>query len=199
MVDATHWDWDTGEKQIPFAEWKSQFRWVEEPQASPDGEKIAAIVNIDEGEFNVCVNGQTWENTYDKIWHLRFCPDGQLTALVSEMGEWTVAVDGAAWENKFGYVWNPLYTNDGVAVAAQQDMRYSMVLNGEPWEETFDYVWNMTCSPDRSPTPIRAKSTSFKKARSVQHSKEKPGTTILSMSGTWPSARTAATWRPRSA
>ncbi len=98
--------WDTGEKKIPFSDWKKAYNWVEEPQTSPDGEKIAAIVNIDEGEFTVCVNGQSWEPVYDKIWYLRFSPDGRATALVSEMGEWTVAVDGVPWENRYGYVWN---------------------------------------------------------------------------------------------
>jgi hypothetical protein len=67
MGDVNKWDWDSGEKKVPFSEWKDGYRWVEEPYASPDGEKIAAIVNIDEGEFNVCVNGETWESTFDKI------------------------------------------------------------------------------------------------------------------------------------
>ena len=53
-------------------------------------------------------NGETWENTFDKIWHLRFTPNNQLTALVSELGEWTVAVDDTLWENRFGYIWNPI-------------------------------------------------------------------------------------------
>jgi len=76
MAEEQSWDWDTGEKRIPFGEWKENFRWVEEPYVSPDGEKIAAIVNIDEGQFSVCVNGETWEAVFDKIWHLRFTPSG---------------------------------------------------------------------------------------------------------------------------
>ena len=102
---------------------------------SIDGETIAAIVNVNEGEFTVCINGDAWgETVFEKIWHLRFSPDGRLTALVSEMGEWTMAVDGAAWENKFGYIWEPRFSIDGATIAAavQQDMRYAMVLNGEP-------------------------------------------------------------------
>ncbi len=95
MVGSSNWDWETGEKVISLGDWANKFRWVEEPYASPDGEKIAAIVNINEGEFSVCVNGDTWEDVFDKIWYLRFSPDGRLTALVADTGEWTVAVDGA--------------------------------------------------------------------------------------------------------
>ena len=105
MVDTRNWDWETRKKIIEIGNWKDRFGWVEEPYASPDGEKIAAIVNMDEAEFSVCVNGEPWEEIFDKIWYLRFSPDGRLTALVSDMGEWTVAVDGEAWENKFSYVW----------------------------------------------------------------------------------------------
>ena len=108
MVYLKSWDWETSEKNIPFNDWKGNFGWVEEPYVSPDGEKIAAIVNVSEGEFKACVNGESWENTFEKIWHLRFTPDGRLTAIVSDMGEWTVAVDGIPWEKKFGYVWNTM-------------------------------------------------------------------------------------------
>ena len=54
-------NWDLGERKIPVGDWKNEFGWVEEFQASPDGEKVAAVVNIDEGEFNICVNGQAFE------------------------------------------------------------------------------------------------------------------------------------------
>ncbi|MBW1777787.1 MAG: WD40 repeat domain-containing protein, partial [Deltaproteobacteria bacterium] len=65
MVDQSKWDWETREKEVPFDPWKENFNWVEEPYASPDGEQVAAVVNIDEGEFNVCVNGETWESPFE--------------------------------------------------------------------------------------------------------------------------------------
>ena len=117
MVDYRTWDWETDEKCIDMSDWPQKFGWVEEPQASPDGERVAAIVNVDEGEFSVCVNGEQWESTFDKCWYLRFSPDGRLTAIVSEMGDWTLAVDGEPWENKFGYVWNTLFSTDGSGIA----------------------------------------------------------------------------------
>jgi hypothetical protein len=154
MVDVNSWDWETGEKTVSLSEWEGRFKWIEEPYASPDGERVAAVVNIEEGEFNVCVNGDTWENTFDKIWHLRFSPDGRLTALVSEMGEWTVAVDGTPWEGRFGYVWNPLFSRDGahMAVAVQQDMKYCMALDGNLWDTSYVNMTYFAMSPDGTKT-----------------------------------------------
>lgn len=150
MVGVENWDWETGEKVIAVGPWKQTYRWVEEYQVSPDGEKIAAVVNQDEGEFRICVNGKPWEGVFDKAWYLRFAPDGRLTALVSEMGEWTVAVDGSLWENKFGYVWNSLFSRDGrhIAVAFQQDMRYGMALDDVCWPSLFVNLSHASLSPD---------------------------------------------------
>jgi hypothetical protein len=146
MADTENWDWETGQKAIPLNDWRQQYRWVEEPQVSPDGQYVAAIVNAAEGEFYVCVNGQTWERPFEKAWNLRFAPDGRLAALVMEEGEWTVAVDGVPWDNKFGYVWNLLFSEDGhhIAVAVQQDMRYGMALDDTPWEQTYSNLSNAT-------------------------------------------------------
>src|SRR4030042_1333392 len=154
MADQNKWDWEIKEKKVPIGEWKEHFEWVEEPYASPDGEKVAAVVNIGEGEFNVCINGETWENPFEKIWYVRFSPDGRLTALVSDTGEWTVAVDGVPWENKFGYVWNTMFGPNGknIAVAAQQDGDDCMVLHGDPWEEKFKNMTSFAMSQDGTKT-----------------------------------------------
>ena len=145
MQHSDHWDWDSAHKAIPFSPWKGQFEWVEEPQASPDGETVAAIVKTGDAQFNVCANGAIWETPFEKIWHLRFAPDGRLTAIVSDSGEWTLAVDGVPWENRFGYVWEPRFSADGTSIAVkfQQDMRYGMAVNDAPWTTTFA---NMTCA-----------------------------------------------------
>ena len=145
MLTKSDWDWELGQREIAdVAQWQKQYNWVEEPYVSPNGENLAAIVNLAEGEFNVCVNGDTWENSFEKIWNLRFAPDGRLAALVSDVGEWTVAVDGTAWDNKFGYVWNLMFSPNGknIAVAVQQDMAYGMALNDVAWAETFSNMTN---------------------------------------------------------
>ena len=149
--DSKSWEWDTGEKLIAETnEWKDKFEWVEEFQVSPDGETVASIVKVGEMEFSVCVNGETWEVAFDKIWYLRFGPDGRLTALVSKDEEWTVVVDGESWENTFGYVWNTKFGPGGrnIAVAIQQEMQYGAAVNGEPWENMFPNMTNFIMSPD---------------------------------------------------
>ncbi|MCK5099733.1 MAG: Tmc redox complex protein TmcD, partial [Desulfobacteraceae bacterium] len=92
MKDKNAWDWQTTNKEIPVKEWKDRFNWIEDLHVSPDGEKIASIVNTDEAEFNVCVNGEIWEETLEKAWGLRFLPDGRLAAMVSNDEEWTICV-----------------------------------------------------------------------------------------------------------
>ena len=94
MDRLSQWNWDTSAKETPLTPWQNQFEWIEEYQASPDGESVAAIVKVGEGEFNMCVNGETWPDSFDKLWYARFSPDGRLTAIVSKDGEWTIAVDG---------------------------------------------------------------------------------------------------------
>ena len=209
MDKKSQWDWNLGQRDIAdMAQWQDRFNWIEEPYVSPDGEKIAAIVNLAEGEFTVCVNGQPWENVFDKIWYLRFAPDGRLTALVSETGEWTVAVDGVPWENKFGYVWNTMFSPDGknIAVAVQQDMTYGMALNDVPWEKTFANMTNPTISPDgtrtaaacRSKSSAKAKSKNFRPVPFRRPLTETPGIQGLSTSGKWRSVRMVKNWQPKS-
>ena len=164
MPTKSDWDWELGHREITdVAQWQHQYNWVEEPYVSPNGEKLAAIVNLAEGEFNVCVNGDVWETTFEKIWNLRFAPDGRLAALVSDVGEWTVAVDGTAWDNKFGYVWNLMFSPNGknIAVAVQQDMAYGMALNDVAWPETFSNMTNPTLSPDGASTAAAVQVVAF--------------------------------------
>ncbi|MDX2500445.1 MAG: WD40 repeat domain-containing protein, partial [Deltaproteobacteria bacterium] len=62
MDNKNQWDWNIGQREIADTnQWRGKFNWIEEPYVSPDGEKIATIVNLAEGEFSVCVNGQAWE------------------------------------------------------------------------------------------------------------------------------------------
>ena len=104
MHDVTRWDWESKVKTVADMEqWKNEFEAVYEPCVSHDGEKIASVVKTGEGEFNVSVNGVTWEEPYEKIWYLRFGPDDRLTALVSKDMEWTMGVDGETWEEGYEY------------------------------------------------------------------------------------------------
>ena len=151
MVNVENWDWVTPSKLVCDTErWKEQFRWVEDFEVSPDGEKIAAVVNLDEGEFSVRVNEETWEGPFEKAWHLRFSPDGRLTCIVMADMDWTVAVDGKPWENAFGYVMEVKFSVDGKNICAfiQQDGQYGTAVNGEPWEKMYMNMTDFAISAD---------------------------------------------------
>ena len=159
MDISNSWDWNAGKREIAqFGSWPTSFDWVEEPYASPDGEKIAAVVKTGEMEFSVCVNGTAWENTFDKVWYLRFAPDGRLTGIVSDTGQWTLAVDGAAWEEQFDYIWDTQFTRDGqtIVCAVQQGMQYLMATNGKPWENAFSNMGHTAMNQDGSRTAASA-------------------------------------------
>ena len=144
------WNWEPSLKEVPLSTWAGRFASVHEYQASPDGEHIAAIVRTGDSEFNVCVDGTLWPESFEKLWHLRYGPDGRLTALGSSGGEWTPVVDGAAWENRFGYAWDTRFSSDGsrIAVCFQQDMSYGMAVDDEPWARTFVNMTNSLFAAD---------------------------------------------------
>jgi hypothetical protein len=153
MPDLENWDWKSKEKMVAdTAEWKVRFEDVWEPYVSPDGEKIASIVKIGEGEFNVCVNGETWEEPFEKLWYSRFSPDGRLTVLASKDMEWTMAVDGKAWENSYEYVWDTKFSADGKVIAAtvKQDGVYGIAVDGKTWEcsKELQSIASYVISPD---------------------------------------------------
>ncbi|NOX32844.1 MAG: Tmc redox complex protein TmcD [Deltaproteobacteria bacterium] len=148
MKDEKSWDWHSGKKEIPVKEWQNRFNWVEEPYVSPDGEKIASIVNTDEARFSVCVNGETWENNFEKAWSLKFMPDGRLATLVSNDEEWTACVDGVSWETRFDYTWDLKFTPDGssIAVAVQKDGQYGMAVNDTIWDRLYENISGVVLS-----------------------------------------------------
>jgi hypothetical protein len=144
MHPASSWDWSPGSRDIcDVAACSDQYEWQEEFQASPDGEQVAVIVKLadpQEEPFGVCVNGKLQAQTFEKIWYLRYTPDGRTTAIVSDMGEWSVAVDGEAWDDRYAFVWDTRFSRDGsvVTAAVQQDLKYGYVVNGTLWDTLFD-------------------------------------------------------------
>ncbi len=148
MEESKSFDWSTDVKQIPVREWEERFTWVEEPYVSPDGETIASIVNVEEGVFTVCENGEIWDKEYEKIWGLRPLPDGKFAACVSSDEEWTVSVSGTEWENWFDFIWNMQMNQDGssLSIAVQKDMEYGMAVNDNPWDTMYDNINEMVLS-----------------------------------------------------
>ena len=182
-----NWDWETQEKRFAFGAWRETYDWVEEPYASPDGECVAAIVRLEDESFTVCVNGNVWPTSFEKIWHLRFVPDGRLTALVSEEMEWTLAVDGQPWESRFDYVWSPKFSKDSnrMAIAFQQGLQYGIAVEDKPWEQRYPNMTDMAISPDGRQSAATVLTESL--SEGDIHSFEKGLFTSAINGDTWPS------------
>ncbi len=149
-VNTANWNWEPGEKLVhDFGTCDAEYKWIEEPQASPDGEKIAAVVNIDEEEFTLCVNGTVWETTFERCWFPRYSPDGRLTSLVTYEGTPTLAVDGETWEESYDYLWQTMFSQDGstIAAAVQTGMTYGPRVTDPPRETPVDNANHLTPSP----------------------------------------------------
>ena len=112
-------DWETSFKLIAQVdEWRQEFAEIQECMASLDGERMAAIVKTEDDTYTVCVNGETWSNTFEKLWSLQFAPDGRLTCIGMNDDEWTVVQEDQPWEERYDYVWNLRFNPDGSGVAA---------------------------------------------------------------------------------
>jgi len=154
MVNSEKWDWESKEKVLAdTSKWKEQYEDVWEPYISSDGEKIASIVKVGEGEFNIAVNNETWgEEPFEKIWYSRFSPDGRLTAIITKDMEWTMAVDGKPWEQMYEYIWDTKFSADGKVIAAttKQDGVYAITANEKTWEcpVKLESIASYVISPD---------------------------------------------------
>lgn len=150
MADASTWNWEPGEREVAdYGSWQEEHEWVWEPYASPDGEQISAIMQNEDGEFVMLVNGEPWESAFERIWSVKYSPDNRLVAFGSEMAEWKLIIDGQASEDAFGFLWSMQFSEDGSVIgsAAQNDAMYGMQTNGQVWEELFDNANHFLLSP----------------------------------------------------
>ncbi|HGJ66151.1 TPA: WD40 repeat domain-containing protein, partial [bacterium] len=153
-------DWETKEKEIAdLHEWRNRFGLVHEFVVSEDGEKIAAVVEIDRKKVVPCVNGNIWSNTYERVWPLNFSPDGSLACAAFQNYEWTVIVDENAWEETYDFVWNLTFSHDGRTIAAnfKKDNEFGISLNGKSWENKFIEARDVIISPDGKRAATRIK------------------------------------------
>jgi hypothetical protein len=137
------WDWEIGERRI------ADVGKPRELAVSADGEHVAAATRT-EDSATVQVDGTPWEGEFEKAWHLRFLPTGQVLALVMSDDEWTVAIDGASWSQTFDFAWNPRWSTDGsvIAVQVKDGMDYTLATSGETWEQKFPSMREYALSPD---------------------------------------------------
>ncbi len=150
MEDKTSWDWDTELKEVPFDEWRSRFNWVQTPQVSHNGEGIAAVVNLDEMAFNVCVNGEVWEEEYEKAWSLTPVSGSGFAAFVARDEEWTLAVNGQEWSHRCDFIWQLMKSPDGQSLGAafQADSEYGIIVNDTPWDNRFENLTGAVMAAD---------------------------------------------------
>lgn len=162
-MDISSWDWDPGTKPIhDLNKCDLDVKWLEEPYASPDGERIACLARLEEG-YDVCVNGQPWGQEFEIAYYLRFSPDGRLTCLASSDFEWSLAVEGETWSVSFGNAWNTLFSRNGKSIAAaiQQDGQYGMVVDEQPWEQLHLFATDFALSPDGGKSAAVVQTTSL--------------------------------------
>jgi len=151
MGKISSWDWETGQKTVVKSLSPLEGHgWQEEPYVSPDGETLAAIVKVGDGEFSVRTNDSVWENVYEKIWYPKFTPDGRLATICQQDMEWALTVDDTMVGEATDYIWDTLISEDGSGIATMHKgmEQYSIALNGEPWEETYDNVNQPALSQD---------------------------------------------------
>ncbi|PMP97944.1 MAG: hypothetical protein C0169_01460, partial [Thermodesulfobacterium geofontis] len=156
------WDWETRNKVIAnIKEWKEKFIDIRELTPSPDGEKIAGIVQPETRKFTLCVNGETWEDLFDRMYSLKFNLDNEPICLGYSDYQWTVIIGDKGetrWENTFDMMWNLTLSPDTKSIAANfrtPEMTQGVILNDQPWENLFVEVRDVIMSPDGKRTASR--------------------------------------------
>ncbi len=151
MVEKKDWDWEIESRVIvELLDCPLRYIWREEPKVSPDGEKIAFIINEGENKFSVCQNKTHWEEAYDKLWSLKYGPDGRLSVLaLTDEGRWTVVTEQVPWENSFDFAWELQFSTDGsqIGVAIQNEQQYGMAVNDVLWPTLYPNANHFTLSP----------------------------------------------------
>lgn len=143
------WDWSIGKKDIcNVAELPEGVAWLEELQASPDGESVGCVAFLEDGAgYGLVRNGELLEQTFERAWLARYSPDSRLTTIVQQDGVWTMAVDGEPWEETFDYAWGTRFNQNGdIAISVQREGGYGMAVNGEVWDPLFENANNFALS-----------------------------------------------------
>jgi hypothetical protein len=111
---------------------------------------VAALFFCGDSRFRICVNGETWDHDFSRIWYPRFSPDNQLTALACDEDAWTLIVKDTPWNHSFDYAWNTRFTRNGkhIALEFQNWGEYGMVLDDRPWPTVFHGLGHVALSED---------------------------------------------------
>jgi len=159
MGELDSWDWNTRAKIVAdINEWKEKFHVIRGLVVSDDGEKIASVVQTEDKHFTTYVNGEVWEEAFDRVYSLKFNPDNQLLCFVYRNFEWNFAVDHELREETFEFIWNLTLTPDGKGVAfniKREEGKLGVCLNGQAWENMFTDARDLAVSPDGKRTASR--------------------------------------------
>ncbi|WP_353684303.1 hypothetical protein V4D30_00540 [Thermodesulfovibrio sp. 3907-1M] len=150
-----NWDWETKEKLVcDVSEYNDKFCLVHEFIVSPDGEKIAAVVEIEDKRVTPCINGKTWDDTFERVCFLRLITDGSVACLVLKNYEWTMAKDEVLLDETFDYAWNLQFSKDASCVAfnVKKGDSYGVCVNGKVWDNLFFDARDLFIAPDGSKT-----------------------------------------------
>ena len=189
MDNRKNWDWEVGKKDLAdISKAKEEYRSVHEYVASPDGERVAVPVVLEDETFSACVNGQQWSDTFEKLWYIRFGQNNKMIALVRIDDEWTVAVEGEPWEERFEYAWDPKFSEDceTIGFLHKRDNKYGVTVNGKPWEDLFLGIRDFCLSPDGKHA-----------AATVQVEKLKEADTFKFLEGVWSVALDGKAWEEK--
>ena len=152
MSESSGWDWETKEKLVAnIDDWKKKFPQVRELVPSDDGEKIATVVRTENKRYTSCINGEAWEETFERMYSLKFNPENQLISLSLRDYEWSLNVGREMWEEKFDYLWNLTLSPDGKSIGVNirtGEMTSGACLNGTAWENKFPVAADLIMSPD---------------------------------------------------
>lgn len=152
-TDRASWDWGAGKRVVGNLKQMAEgFATILEARPSPDGEKLALVLEREPDKLQIRANGELFDTELEKAWHLRFFPDGRPWALVRVDDEWTVMVGGELWPERWEFAWNPMLSGDGRSLGVQikRDMEYSIAVNGKPWESSFLSIREYALSHDGS-------------------------------------------------
>ncbi|MFC1816714.1 electron transfer complex subunit TmcD, partial [Thermodesulfobacteriota bacterium] len=79
---------------------------------SPDGNQ-AACIGKEKEKWIVCVDDQSWQDTFDMAWKPVFSPDGNhVAAKVEKNNRYTLYIDGRPFKEEFVQVWDPVFSPD---------------------------------------------------------------------------------------
>lgn len=155
MGERQNWDWETKEKCITDLNlWKTKSIDIRELTASPDGEKVAGVVQPETRRFTLCVNGEFADDLFDRMYALKFTPDGTPVCLGYADYQWTVLTGDKCenrWENVYDMMWNLTLSEDGKTIAVNiktPEMTSSVCVNDQPWDEAFPELQDLVMSPD---------------------------------------------------